>query len=110
MEHRRKDMKYRTRRIRSSKCLLGLVFVVVVEHVERAIVLEELATMLNLVLSKERSDEGIVVGEVRESDGTVSSLDDLDGIFVDDEVTNGAEWFGSEFATVLKCSWPLVAL
>jgi hypothetical protein len=30
--------------------------------------------------------------KVRESDGTVSSLDDLDGIFVNDEVTtNGAE-------------------
>jgi hypothetical protein len=65
-----------------------LVFVVV-QHVELAIVLEELATMLNLVLSEERSDDSIVVSEVSEWDGTVSSLDDLDGIFVDDEVTNG---------------------
>jgi hypothetical protein len=48
-----------------------LVFVVViVDRVERAIVLEELATMLNLVLSKERSDDSIVVGKVREWDGT----------------------------------------
>ena len=76
---------------------------------ERAIVLDELATMLNLVLSKERSNEGIIVSEVRESDGTVSSLDDLDGIFVDDEVTNGAEWFGSQFATVLEFGRPLEA-
>jgi hypothetical protein len=88
-----------------------LVFVVViVEHVELAIVLEELATMLNLVLSEERSDDSIVVGEVREWDGTVSYLDDLDGIFINDEVTNGAEWFGSEFATVLTFGWPLIAL
>ena len=88
-----------------------MVFVVViVDHVERAIVLEELATMLNLVLSKERSDDSIVVSEVREWDGTVSSLDDCDGIFVDDEVTNGAEWVGSKFATVLIFGWPLVAL
>ena len=36
--------------------------------------------MLNLVLSEERSDEGIIVGEVRESGGTVRSLDDLDDI------------------------------
>jgi hypothetical protein len=53
-----------------------LVFVVViVEHVKRAIVLEELVTMLNLVLSEERSDDSIVVGEVREWEGTVGSLD-----------------------------------
>ena len=54
-------------RLGAPSVCLGLVFVVViVDHVERAIVLEELATMLNLVLSEERSDDSIVFGKVRE--------------------------------------------